>query len=194
MTENWKDVVGYEGIYEVSNRGRVRTHKDKTTYTSKHGKRKWKQRYLKDKTPNGRDVRVALWKNGKPKYFLVHRLVAFAFMPLVEGKDCINHIDGNPKNNCVENLEWCTIAENNLHAHRNNLNKSSKRIKLINTLNGEEKYFLNQRLASEYLGKRHNYISEHFNKGINIFDKSGIPYIAERVGFDDVYRQIQEQQ
>ena len=57
----------------------------------------WKQRYLKDKTPNGRDVRVTLWKNGKRKRFLVHRLVAFAFIPMIEGKNCINHIDGNPK-------------------------------------------------------------------------------------------------
>ena len=86
MKEIWKDVVGYEGIYEVSSYGRIRTHKNKTTYTEKHGIRHWKQRYLKDKTPNGRDVRVTLWKNGECKYFLVHRLVAFAFIPVVKGK------------------------------------------------------------------------------------------------------------
>ena len=92
MNEEWRDVVGYEGIYEVSNKGRIRTHKYKTTYTKKHGVRHWKQRYLKDKTPNGRDVRVALWKDGKPNYYLVHRLVAKAFIPFVKDKNCINHI------------------------------------------------------------------------------------------------------
>ena len=97
MNEEWRDVVGYEGIYEVSNKGRIRTHKYKTTYTKKHGVRHWKQRYLKDKTPNGRDVRVALWKDGKPNYCLVHRLVAKAFIPFVKDKNCINHIYGNPK-------------------------------------------------------------------------------------------------
>ena len=73
-------------------------------------------RYLKDKTPNGRYVRVALWKDGKPNYYLVHRLVAKTFIPVVKDKNCINHIDGNPKNNNVENLEWCNHLENNMHA------------------------------------------------------------------------------
>lgn len=56
MTEIWKDVVGYEGIYEVSSFGRIRTHKDKTTYTEKHGVRHWKQCYLKNKIPSQRIV------------------------------------------------------------------------------------------------------------------------------------------
>lgn len=60
--EIWKDVVGYEGIYEVSNYGRVRTHKDKTTYTQRHGIRHWKQRILKEKSRTNRDVRISLWK------------------------------------------------------------------------------------------------------------------------------------
>src|SRR5699024_6875603 len=107
MTENWKDVVGYEGIYEVSDYGRIRTNKDKTTYTNKHGIRRWKQRYIKNKKSNGRDVMVSRLKNVKPKDFLVHRLIAFTFITLVEAKDCINHKDGNPNNNCVENLQWC---------------------------------------------------------------------------------------
>lgn len=67
MTEIWKDVVGYENIYEVSSYGRVRTTIGKTTYTERHGVRHWKQRYLKNKTPKGRDVRVSLWKDGKLK-------------------------------------------------------------------------------------------------------------------------------
>ena|SRR5699024_185881 len=163
MTENWKDVVGYEGIYEVSDYGRIRTHKDKTTYTNKHGIRRWKQRYLKNKTPNGRDVRVSLWKNGKHKDFLVHRLVAFAFIPLVEGKDCINHKDGNPKNNCVENLEWCNHLENNRHAFETGLMSYCMKVKLINHL-GIEYEFISMAKASRFLERNDGYISQLIKK------------------------------
>ncbi|ARM67764.1 NUMOD4 domain-containing protein [Staphylococcus sp. FR124] len=158
MKEKWRDVVGYEGIYEVSNKGRVRTHKNKTTYTKKHGVRHWKQRYLKDKTPNGRDVRVSLWKDGKHKDFLVHRLVAFAFMPVVKGKECINHIDGNPKNNNVENLEWCNHLENNRHAFETGLMHTNMAVKLINHL-GIEYEFISMSRASQFLGRNNGYIS-----------------------------------
>lgn len=158
MKGKWRDVVGYEGIYEVSNKGRVRTHKNKTTYTKKHGVRHWKQRYLKDKTPNGRDVRVSLWKDGKHKDFLVHRLVAFAFMPVVKGKECINHIDGNPKNNNVENLEWCNHLENNRHAFETGLMHTNMAVKLINHL-GIEYEFISMSRASQFLGRNNGYIS-----------------------------------
>ncbi|MCG2197232.1 NUMOD4 motif-containing HNH endonuclease [Staphylococcus epidermidis] len=158
MKEKWRDVVGYEGIYEVSNKGRVRTHKNKTTYTKKHGVRHWRQRYLKDKTPNGRDVRVSLWKDGKHKDFLVHRLVAFAFMPVIKGKECINHIDGNPKNNNVENLEWCNHLENNRHAFETGLMHTNMAVKLINHL-GIEYKFISMSRASQFLGRNNGYIS-----------------------------------
>lgn len=63
-----------------------------------------------------------IWKDGKCKYFLVHRLVAQAFITNDDStKNCINHLDVNPKNNHVDNLEWCTRAENNKHAFENNL-------------------------------------------------------------------------
>lgn len=164
MTEIWKDVVGYENIYEVSNFGRIRIHENKTTFTEKHGIRHWKQRYLKDKTPNGRDVRVSLWKDGKQKDFLVHRLVAFTFIPLVEGKDCVNHIDGNPKNNCVENLEWCNHLENNRHAFETGLMNTNMEVKLINNI-GIEYQFISMNRASEFLGRGHGYISYKLKQG-----------------------------
>lgn len=164
MTEIWRDVVGYESIYEVSDFGRIRTHENKTTFTKRHGVRKWKQRYLKDKTPNGRDVRVTLWKNGKPKDFLVHRLVGFAFIPLVEGKECINHIDGKPKNNNVNNLEWCTYKENTNHAFENGLNNTNMAVKLTNHL-GIEYEFISMARACKFLGRCHGYISDKLKKG-----------------------------
>lgn len=161
----WKDVVGYEGLYEVSNTGLVRTHKNKTTFTERHGVRRWKQRILKNKTPNGRDVRVALWKDGKPKDFLVHRLVAEAFLPKIPGKDSINHIDGNPKNNHVSNLEWCDHKENNNHAFDNDLMSTNKKVILVNKETGEPIVFRSLTKASEFLGHHHSYLSRELKKG-----------------------------
>lgn len=181
MNEKWRDVVDYEGIYEVSNKGRVRTHKHKTTYTKKHGVRHWKQRYLKDKTPNGRDVRVSLWKDGKTKDFLVHRLVAFAFIPKIEGKNCINHIDGNPKNNDVENLEWCTHLENNRHAFKTGLITTNMKVKLINHL-GIEYEFNSLSKAGAFLGRSHGYVSNKLKKNASkLTDTKGNKYKVEKL-------------
>lgn len=180
--EIWKDVVGYEGIYEVSNHGRVRTHAEKMTWSSRHKTwRHWKQRYLKDKTPNGRDVRVALWKDGKVKDFLVHRLVAYAFIPMIEGKDCINHIDGNPKNNNVENLEWCNHLENNRHAFDKGLIKSQIKVKLQNTKTLETRKFDSMTKASQFLQRSHNYVSSKIKKNKNIVEhKNGDTFLIRK--------------
>ena len=161
----WKDVVGYEGIYEVSDTGLIRSHEDKTTFTKKHGKRKWQQRILKDKTPKGRDSRVSLWKNGESKDFLVHRLVASAFIPKIEGKESINHIDGNPKNNHVSNLEWCDHTGNNNHAFDNHLMTSNDKVILMDKKTEEAIYFRSKAKASEFLGKNKGYLSGRIMSG-----------------------------
>ena len=167
----WKDVVGYEGIYEVSDDGQVRTHKDKVTHTERHGVRRWKQRVLKEKNPTGRDVRVTLWKDGKPKSFLVHRLVAYAFIPEVEGKTSINHKDGNPRNNKVENLEWCNHSENTNHAFETGLIKTNKHIILIDKKTGEKHEFISMAKASIFAGRNKGYISGLLKKGCNETDR-----------------------
>lgn len=167
--ETWKDIPDYEGIYEVSDQGRVRTKIGKTTYTKKHGVRNWKQRYLKNKTPKGRDVRVSLWKDGKVKSWLVHRLVALAFIPKVEGKEYINHIDGNPKNNRVENLEWCNHKENNNHAFDNGL-IPTKQVVLVDKKNNTPYFFRSLSKASEFLGKNKGYLSVFIKRGNYILE------------------------
>lgn len=105
--EIWKDVVGYEGHYKVSNLGNIMSFKHK-----KSGK-------LMKKHYNGRGyLSLDICKDGNVKKWSIHRLVATAFLPNIENKPCVNHIDGNPSNNNLNNLEWCTYSENELHSFR----------------------------------------------------------------------------
>jgi hypothetical protein len=102
----WKDVPDYEGIYEVSNTGLIRTWEHKVTHTELHGERTWNQRILKYRIGRDGSCRVNLWKDGKPKTHAVHRIVALAFLDKPEGKKFIKHKDGNKTNNSSGNLEW----------------------------------------------------------------------------------------
>ncbi len=114
MIEEWRTIEGYEDKYEVSNLGRVRSlhsYGGNTCRVMKPGKRT--DGYL----------HVRLSKNGVVKQFLVHRLVAKAFIPNPNNLEMVNHKDENKVNNCVENLEWCTRSYNqiysmNLHPER----------------------------------------------------------------------------
>lgn len=98
--EEWKPIEGYEGLYEVSNLGRVKSL--------------WygKERMLKMGKDKLGYLRVFLCNNNKGKNFLIHRLVAKAFIPNPDNKPFIDHIDTNPSNNRIENLRWCTHKEN----------------------------------------------------------------------------------
>ena len=109
--EIWKDIAGYEGLYKVSNRGRVKSLGRKKGGGLCDG-------YIGNEDKQGY-IRVTLSKNGKTKNFQVHRLVAEAFLDKIEGKNVINHKDENPSNNNVENLEWFTAKENANYGSRN---------------------------------------------------------------------------
>ena len=103
--EYWKPVVGYEGLYEVSNWGRVKS--------LKFGKEK----ILKPIIRHGYYF-VGLSKNGIVKSYSVHRLVAQVFIPNPNNLPCVNHKDENKQNNVVSNLEWCTHEYNNSYGTR----------------------------------------------------------------------------
>ena len=166
IKEKWRDVEGYENIYEVSNFGNVRTCEGKITNSKLHGIRHWKQRVLKQKTDKKGYKRVSLWIDKKDTTMLVHRIVAMAFIPKIEGKNCINHIDGNPSNNCLENLEWCDHKDNLLHAFNMRLNQSPDPVILLNKKNNETRVFVSKVQASEFLGKDKGYVSRILKKGI----------------------------
>lgn len=113
MEEIWKDIKGYEGLYQVSNKGRV---KSLDRYAKNNSKLQFRpERILKQNIQNaGRNKRcaVALCKDGIITRFRVHRLVAEAFIPNPDNKPFIDHIDTDSTNNVVENLRWVTAKEN----------------------------------------------------------------------------------
>jgi len=112
MKEIWKNVKGYEGIYQVSNTGKVKALERKqfnnlTKTFSVYNEKIMAQSIIR------RYLCVSLTKDGKLKTFKVHRLVAETFISNPENKPCIDHINTINTDNHIENLRWCTIRENN---------------------------------------------------------------------------------
>jgi hypothetical protein len=139
MTIIWKEIENYEGLYKVSNNGKII---NKNSFISEgwvnnsYGHRK-----------------VRLFKNGKHKDFYLHRLVAKAFIVNINNKPCVNHIDSNPSNNNITNLEWCTQKENIEHAVKNNrMNRDG--IKVLNLITNE--VFNSIKDASDSIGMKQN--------------------------------------
>lgn len=126
--EIWKDVVGYEGYYEVSNIGRVR--RVSRYITGVNGvTRFWRGRILKQTTTQDGYLRCILSKNGVSNNKRTHRLVAESFIENQENHPVINHKDENPANNHVDNLEWCSISYNNSYGTRTNRATNSEGFK-----------------------------------------------------------------
>ena len=120
-TEIFKDIEGYEGFYQVSNEGRVRSL-ERVVEHSYSGIRTIKERILKPGKNRDGYLHVNLCKDGSLKMHRIHRLVAEAFTPNPENKKTINHVNGIKADNRLENIEWCTNSENQLHAYRTGLN------------------------------------------------------------------------
>lgn len=159
--EIWKDIKGYEGKYQISSLGRVKSLARKFA----NGKT---DIILKTKIELGYE-KVSFSENNKTKTCRVHRLVAEAFIPIVKDKDHVNHIDGNKSNNKAENLEWCTPKENAAHAIKTgliNYENKTRPIKGVDKFSLDGKYIESYPSQIEALAKNgldRNYISSVCN-------------------------------
>lgn len=116
MQEIWKDIKGYEGLYQVSNLGNVKSLKTNKIL----------------KKIQGQYYNVGLYNNRIKKHIKIHRLVAETFLSNLNNYDCINHKDENKFNNNVENLEWCTKKQNCNYGKRNEkMSKSKSKYKIV---------------------------------------------------------------
>lgn len=107
----WKDIAGYEGLYQVSDQGEIRSL-DKTLQIRPNCIITRKGKIMKPEVSNKGYLRIILYKNDKKKHFSIHRLVAKAFIPNPENLDTINHKDENKFNNAADNLEWMSLKSN----------------------------------------------------------------------------------
>ena len=158
--EIWKDINGYEGLYQVSNNGRVKSLKRivKSSWgTPKH----LKEKEIREIVDSLGYSRLSLSKDGKVKAHKVHRLVAEAFL---NGEGQVNHIDGNKQNNNVLNLEFCTQKENNNHAFKNGLRPSKYYIQIVCNETGD--VFKSQSELARSIGVSPVLVSSHL-KGNN---------------------------
>lgn len=132
-SEVWKDVKGYEGYYQVSNMGRVKSMR--VLKTPKNGVICRKDSFLSTKATHDKQyITVALCRDGEKKQTPVHRLVAEAFIPNTKNLPFVNHKDENPSNNCAENLEWCTHEYNLQYSMERNKPYKTKRERPKNEL------------------------------------------------------------
>lgn len=171
IIEIWKDIPGYEGIYQVSNTAKVKGLK---RFFVRNGVNVWLPEMVLIGTKSRGYYTFRLCKNGKTKTHSLHRLVAVAFIHNPENyKKCINHKNGNPSDNSIENLEWCTHQQNITHAHRTGLIKMKKGAdspltkKVINKSTG--KIYSTIKEAAESLGVKRStlrcYLTGHrYNK------------------------------
>lgn len=156
MDEIWKDIEGYEGLYQVSNLGNVRSLNYGRT-----GEIKLLNQYTNKKGYK----HTSLSKNGKVKNHLIHRLVAIAFIPNPNNYKEVNHKDENPSNNNVKNLEWCTREYNNNYGTRNK--RASEKMK-GKSPSEEHRKKLSESLKGKYKGK-----DSPNAKPILMYDKEG---------------------
>ena len=129
MEEEWRDIVGYERLYQVSNTGKVKSLNYKKT---------GKEKILKLQTDKNGYLFVGITKNGKRKYKKTHRLVAEAFLDNPNNLPQVNHKDENKENNCITNLEWCTNEYNHNYGTRNIRSKISQSKTVVAYKNGVE--------------------------------------------------------
>ena len=150
MNEIWKDIKGYEGKYQISNLGNVKSLLDKQLNK--------REIILKPSLNHKGYLRVYLSKDSKKTTKTIHRLVAETFVPNLESKKTVNHIDGNKINNRADNLEWLSNTENQKHAWELGLKKALKGEKnpmYGKKLSNETKFKISKALKGKITGENH---------------------------------------
>ena len=144
MKDEWRDVVGWEGLYKVSNKGQVKRLGCTNSCNN--------ERLLKPEIMKHGYQRYKLCDSGKTQKILAHRLVAEAFIPNPNNYPEVNHKDENPSNNCVENLEWCNHAYNMNYGTRRE--RVSKALKIFKNTE-EEKQKVSEQFKGKHLTEEH---------------------------------------
>lgn len=173
MIEIWKEIKGFEKLYEVSTFGRIKRLPKKVHNNGLKNKNKYfisKEKIIKTSNISKGYKGVTLTKDKKRYPKKVHRLVAEAFIPNPENKSQVNHKDGNKANNKIDNLEWCTNKENVIHAYKLGLNSilklteaKKKPIILINDKNNKIKEYNSIKEAAQELNLYNSNISKVCN-------------------------------
>lgn len=176
--EEWKEIPGYEGLYEASNAGKVRSVDGKVTSNARYAKRVWRSREIKQKfhgTHGRKDARVELWKNGAHNTRLVSRLVASAWIGPPAPNMTVNHINGDPCDNRAENLEWVSLPENIRKGFETGLYSNLQKPVSI-MAGGESLTFPSLSEASRFLGRSHSYMSDCIKKRRTPVSSDGIRF------------------
>ena len=149
MQEIWKDIVGYEGLYQVSSLGNIRS----LSFGARNYRKSNIVKLLKQSPTNCGYFKVQLYCEGKSKMMYVHRIVATAFIPNPERKPQVNHIDGNKSNNVASNLEWVSQSENHIHAIAHGLRSPSPMLGRTGADNPNSKVILQYDLLGNFINE-----------------------------------------
>lgn len=160
---NWYPIKGWEGLYEINKNGEVRNAKNKNTIVGDIN--------------NCGYYRVLLYNQGQRKRYFRHRLVAEHFLDKPEGKDFVNHIDGDKSNNSLENLEWVSQSENEKHAFENGLKQKTNKPFIIEFVNGDIKEYENQYVCAKEIGCSQSSVKNWLNGQRNPRPSYGIKKI-----------------
>ncbi len=161
MREVFLDITGYEGLYQISNKGRVKSMKRKVNHSSS-GFSNLPEKVLKPQKSGNGYCHIGLYKDGKVKYLMIARLVAIHFIPNPENKPEVNHKNGDKSNNFDYNLEWNTSSENSQHSFDKGLQEKQKGTKNPSAKLTEKQVLKIRELANDN-GLTRKKIAERYN-------------------------------
>lgn len=161
--EIWRDIPEFEGLYQASNKGRIKSFWFWSNVTNQ---RYYREKIMKPKVTKDKFSRVDLWRGGNHKTYLTYRLVLCAFTNKPYDYDMtVNHKDGNRLNNNIENLEWLSLGDNIRHGFETGLYHYPK-IEIYNKETGEMVFKGSKTKGSLFMGYAQNYLSKQIMKNI----------------------------